>query len=410
MLESVPASTAEPLLAPPKVVYRAPWCLVVWSVASAVYSLATGLFMLLHWPAPPPTGVLATSSMPATKQVFNKFDVLFHHQGDGAGLAWTDEPAWRKAWRPFFVDNFTYEFVHPFPTTVGFSGWFAGEHTAYNTAFGGYNSSVFIAAGDDRAFTCAAFHLATWSGPFAGVPAPAGGRTVHIKDLDFYAFDGSERISYNWCMVDVIDILQQGGYRVLPVRSPLIDDGLYPPPRAVDGLPAPNSLFADVRLRREAEAMAAVLLRAIRSDYIEQDARARDWAADAPWYGPGGIGRTTRRAEYVEHVLGPLHAAFTAPRLELHMLVCEANYCGAYFRVHATHSGTWLGVPATGRVATLTFGMHARLAAGHERRACDDAARGCIAEAWAQVDLLAAFASVGVDLLARVRRQAGTAP
>ena len=181
--------------------------------------------------------------------------------------------------------------MHPYPTTHGFSDWFEGEHTAYNTAFEGYNSSVFLAAGSDASFTSAAYHLATWAGPFAGMPAPSPARTVHIKDLDFYAFDG-ERIVTNYCMVDVLDILRQGGVRLLPPNaSTLVDDGLYPPPRASHGLPAPNSVYADPSLRVRRSELEALLLRAIHADLVQQDRRARDWAADAPWYGPGGVGR-----------------------------------------------------------------------------------------------------------------------
>ena len=70
---------------------------------------------------------------------------------------------------------------------------------------------------------------------------------MHIKDLDFYAFrDGA--IVFNWCMIDVIDVLRQGGYQVLPRTTPLIDDGLYPAPRAMDGLPAPNSIYVNAAL------------------------------------------------------------------------------------------------------------------------------------------------------------------
>lgn len=122
------------------------------------------------------------------------------------------------------------------------------------------------------------------------MPAPSPARTVHIKDLDFYAFDG-ERIVTNYCMVDVLDILRQGGVRLLPPNaSTLVDDGLYPPPRASHGLPAPNSVYADPSLRVRRSELEALLLRAIHADLVQQDRRARDWAADAPWYGPGGVG------------------------------------------------------------------------------------------------------------------------
>ena len=72
------------------------------------------------------------TSIPRSKKVFEAFDVLFHHQGDGASLAWTDKPGWIAAMAPFFDDDFVYDFIHPLPMTRGLSGWFGGEHTVYN--------------------------------------------------------------------------------------------------------------------------------------------------------------------------------------------------------------------------------------------------------------------------------------
>ena len=53
-------------------------------------------------------------------------------------------------------------------------------------------------------------------GTFAGVPAPSPPRRVHIKDLDFYLLDlANGSIVKNFCMVDVLDVLRQGGIRPL---------------------------------------------------------------------------------------------------------------------------------------------------------------------------------------------------
>ena len=38
--------------------------------------------------------------------------------------------------------------------------------------------------------------------------------------------------------------------------------------------------------------------RAIMADLVDQKLEASAWAAGAQWYGPGGIGRATSRAEY----------------------------------------------------------------------------------------------------------------
>merc|ERR1719387_2194887 len=166
-------------------------------------------------------------------------DVMFHNHS----LDWTDWPTWKHGMGPYFTDNYTYDYIYPFNHTHGLRAWFDGEHTAYNTAFAHYHSSVLLAAGSDTGVTAFTYHLARWQKPFAGVQPPGDDRVIRIRDLDFYTLDG-DRFSYNWCMVDVVHILQQGGYHVLP-PSPLGEDGLYPAPNAMDGNPAPDSNFTD---------------------------------------------------------------------------------------------------------------------------------------------------------------------
>jgi hypothetical protein len=353
--------------------------------------------------APVDLAKVSTGTVPRAKQIFEKFDRNFHHQGDDAGLAWNDKEAWMKTMAGFFTANFTYDFVYPFGKTYGISDWLDGEHTAYNTAFTGYNASVFLSIGSEDAVSPAAFHLATWTGPWAGVPAPSPPVVVHVKDLDFYAYDAQGLVPYNWCLVDVLDILRQGGHVLLPPTG-LEDDGLYPAPRAVDGLPAPNSLYVREELHAMRPRFEALLRRSITEDYITQQPHALAFAANAPWYGPGGIGRAADRAEYVKYFLAPLHAAFSNPVLQLDMLLCEGSYCGAHFLVKMKHTGTWLGAAATGREVTLRVGMHARIATQHsDLRACPDPKEPCIAEAWAQMDIPRTFADMGIDLLAPAR-------
>ena len=62
--------------------------------------------------------------IPRAKLIFQQFDILFHHQGDSAGMAWTDKPGWLQAMGRFFAFDFTYDFVHPYGITHGVSEWF----------------------------------------------------------------------------------------------------------------------------------------------------------------------------------------------------------------------------------------------------------------------------------------------
>merc|ERR1739841_59707 len=200
-------------------------------------------------------------------------------------------------------------------------------------------------------------------------------------------------------MVDVVDILQQAGYKVLP-EADLPDLG-YPAPTGQQGLPAPDSQWVNV-----ADTAASIMpfQRMIEEDFGALLSDARWWAEDMVWYGPAGIGTAQNRSQYVDHVLKPLQAAFTETRIEFEQLVCEGTICGALVYFWGKHTGTWLGEKPTGKLVRLRFGMHARLNLLNDVKGCG--ACGQLVEGWAQLDIPGAFAMMGVDLLARARSQA----
>eukprot|EP00927_Polykrikos_kofoidii_P006124 TRINITY_DN12473_c0_g1_i2.p1 TRINITY_DN12473_c0_g1~~TRINITY_DN12473_c0_g1_i2.p1 ORF type:complete len:383 (+),score=60.88 TRINITY_DN12473_c0_g1_i2:113-1261(+) len=315
---------------------------------------------------------------------------------------WTDLECFHSTLEPLFTKQFTYDFVYPYNKTYGSWAWIKGEHTWFNQAFGGYSGYGTISAGSDVTNTAVAYMLANWTGPFAGVPPPPGpAPVVRIRDLDFYAFTGT-RVSYNWCMVDVVDILQQGGYKVLP-ETALPDLG-YPAPTGQQGLPAPDSQWVNV-----ADTAASIMPfeRMIEEDLGALLTDARWWAEDMIWYGPAGIGTAQNRTQYVEHVLKPLRAAFTETRAEIEQLVCEGTICGSLVHLWGNHTGSWLGEKATGKLVRLRFGIHARVRLHADVEGCGPC--GQLIEGWAQLDIPAAFAMMGVDLLARAQKQAAAA-
>jgi len=298
-----------------------------------------------------------------------------------------------KVWMPGFV----YEFVYPYPKTRGLQQWLRGEHTWFNTAFHGFMARKFMLFGDNSSATVLAHLTARWQGPIAGVPPPIGAPVVRVRDLDFYALVGS-RISRNWCMIDVVDVLQQGGYRVLPPSA--LPDTSYSPPSASGGLLAPDSgLVSASSTAHAARAFRSML----DEDLAKQSDQARWWAENATWYGPGGIGTARSRAQYAVHFLRPLHAAFPNASVDVDMLICQNAFCGALVLVSAVHTGIWLGQPGTGRHVRLRLAVHARVQMGAFVEGCGYC--GQVAEAWAMLDIPAAFAQMGVDLLARARSQ-----
>jgi len=337
--------------------------------------------------------VSVLAELPKSKQVIEGMAVIIRGH-----IQWNNWPVWSRSMRPFFEANFTYDFIYPLPKTRGIRDWYHGEHLQYNFAFPNFKSSNFLLLGTNDSASLQSYHTVRWKGDFVGIPAPPGAPLIKIKDLDFYIFR-DRQIHYNWCMVDLVGILQQGGYQVLP-PAPLPNGIDYLPPRAMDGIPSPDSNFVDP----SAAALAMVPFQGmLQEDLVEQSIAARWWMEDLLWCGPAGIGDAKSIGQYVTHFLKPLHEAFSSPRLEMDSLVCEGQYCGAHFHLLAKHTGTWLGQPATGRLVSLRFGIHARINLGEMVDGCGTC--GKIIDSWAQLDIVKAFAQMGVDLLARARAQ-----
>ena len=155
----------------------------------------------------------------------------------------------------------------------------------------------------------------------------------------------------------------------------------------------------DRYVRAEDTTMAHELIeQLLHQDFLAAEPTAASWLHNITWYGPPGVGSAVTSQEYIKHWLQPLRAAFTERRLEKDVVVCEALYCGAHVRLYGRHTGPWLGVQETGQVVSLRLGLHWRV---------DKSGR--VAEGWCQVDLLAAFAQMGHDLLAVAKKQAPNA-
>lgn len=310
-------------------------------------------------------------------------------------VAWNDWAAWSKEMAPYWTEDAEYDFCYvgqdkykkewDFGPTYGLKQWFDGEHMHFNKAIPDSQWQDFIRAATDQKCTSASYGLAFWKAPFAGVPPPAGGVKVRIRDLDFYEIEG-KRIKVNWCIIDVVDLFQQAGYNMLP-PAPLKTLG-YRGPNAMDGLTAPlSSMYTP----EDAAASLKVWKAALAEDYDQKSFNASFWADDVVWYGPGGVGTAQSRKEYIEHWLKPLSKAFSNTDRVTNQVVCEGPYCGAHFFFWGTHTGKFMGEEATGKRVTLRCGAHARVVDGK------------IAEAWLIVDVPRMFHHMGIDFYSRAQ-------
>ena len=121
------------------------------------------------------------------------------------------------------------------------------------------------------------------------------GQEATIWDLDFYQIDeeSGTKISYNWCLIDFVDLMRQLGYQVLP--KPALREGFMLPPRAMDGIPAPITRLVNP----EDSIISKTIIQALlEEDFVSGTNLFDLWDDKMVWYGVA-----TNNAEYEEHIL-----------------------------------------------------------------------------------------------------------
>lgn len=227
---------------------------------------------------------------------------------------------------------------------------------------------------------------------------PANGRKVNIRWGEFCRLENGKIVEI-YCLLDLIDLMQQVGFHVLPPSRG--QDGLYPPPRANDGL---------LREAQNEQATAYSLahirrfifdgLNAFDQSDLTSMGMADYFHPDVHWYGPAGIGACLSFQEFEELHQKPWLVAYPDRQVQdLDALIAEGCYSGApgWAGVKATHTGHYLDCLATGNQIAFN-GLDWWKREGE-----------MYVENWVFVDMVHLFRQFGVDLFGRLAQQIGEA-
>ena len=220
---------------------------------------------------------------------------------------------------------------------------------------------------------------------------PKNGREVNIRWGEFCRVEDGKIVEI-YFQLDLIDLMQQAGFDVLPPA--LGKDGVYPPPAANDGL------LHDP----QDEAVSAYSLEHIRSfifdglnafdqDDLKSMGMADYFHPDVNWYGPGGIGACLSFKEFEYLHQQPWLVAYPDRQVQnLDALIAEGAYSGApgWAGVKATHTGPYLDAPATGNAIEFN-GLDWWKREGEQ-----------YVENWVFVDMIHLFRQFGIDLFDRL--------
>ena len=232
---------------------------------------------------------------------------------------------------------------------------------------------------------------ATFANDYLAIPASNG--EVNIRWGEFCRLEG-DKIVETYLLLDLIDLVQQAGFQVLPPSRGI--DGLYPPPRANDG----------VLLDEQEEQTSAHTLEHIRrfifdalNSYDQSNLKSMGIAdyfhPDVHWYGPGGIGACLSLKEFEDnHQRHWLRAYPDRQVQDLDALIAEGSYSGGpgWAGVKTLHTGDYLDAQATNK--SIEFNGIDFWKLENDR----------YVENWVFVDMVHLFRQFGIDLLQRLEQ------
>lgn len=234
----------------------------------------------------------------------------------------------------------------------------------------------------------------TFTAAWTGIPAT--GRLTHIRFGEFVAVQNG-RIVEDYLLLDMVDVMRQAGYRVLP---PAPGEDNWPRPFCADSVLLSSQNDAEsARSLHLVEAMIGGLGKFDGADVAKMEQMAY-WTPNMHWYGPVGIGSSFNRQEYERNHQTPFLTAFPDRKSFLHpdggrhkARIAEGCFVAStgWPSVRATHLGEYLSVPATGQKVEMRV-------ADWWRREGDR-----LVQNWVFIDLPHLFLQMGVDLFGRLR-------
>lgn len=231
-------------------------------------------------------------------------------------------------------------------------------------------------------------YVGNFESPLFGIPP--SGHVGFLRSGEFYRLENGLIVEAK-IIIDLPDLARQAGRPVLP--AVLGTQMLFPGPASHDGvLP---------RQRRDG-ASSLSLVETMLGELHAFDPQTFGskgqpgptgyWHEDMLWHGPGGIGTSYRWEGFIKDHREPFLRAFPDRKGGNHFChIGDGSYAAVsgWPSMAMTHTGEYLGVPATGRRLTLRVMDFYRCAGGR------------IMENWVFLDLVDLFAQMDVDLIQR---------
>jgi len=110
------------------------------------------------------------------------------------------------------------------------------------------------------------------------------------------------------------------------------------------------------------------------------------WHEDMVWYGPAGIGTLDGIKGFQEGQQRPFLHAFSDKNAHDDIRIAEGDFVAASGYQYATHTGEWLGIPASGKRVKIRYMDFWRVEGGK------------LKENWVLIDILDFLKQLGYDV------------
>lgn len=243
----------------------------------------------------------------------------------------------------------------------------------------------------------------TFKEDWLGIPATGEKTNIHFGQ--HYRIEGG-MIVENFLILDIIAVMRQAGFQVLPPAKGA-EGGKVLPPVTWDGILLTEQDPLEGRKTRQL--VAAMLAGMMRFDGKNLRTMEMDhyWHPNMHWYGPAGIGSCYSLTEFEDFHQHPWLQAFPDRGLktaagtsrtigiENGEILAEGRYAslGIWDTAFSFSRGLYRGVPPTGKLMTIRdFDWYRR-----------DADR--LVQNWVPIDLIDVFMQLGVNLFDRMNEQ-----
>lgn len=241
---------------------------------------------------------------------------------------------------------------------------------------------------------CGGHYMGTFVAPWLDIPPT--GHLAHMRFHEFYRFEAGKIVEIQ-ALWDIPELMMQAG--AWPMAPTLGREFCIPGPATVDGLvPGPWDADAAKASCDHVIDMLDHLKRHPTNGGPEAMEMPRFWHPRMNWYGPAGIGTGRGIAGFRNWHQIPFLSAMpdrgTYTEEITYHFFGDGPYCGVTGWPNMiqtlTHDG-WMGIAPSGKKITIKSLDFWRIE------------NGLIRENWVMVDLLDAYAQLGVDVLARMR-------